>query len=210
MTAPETVTQRVFAKTLGRVVARPVFLAIPSWPLRTALGEMSDLLLEGQRTVSTKAEAAGFRFTHAGLEPALRDLLVARQAPLTVHYNAACPVCEAEISHYRRVVKAHHAPVAFSDIGSQPDVLAAHGVSDRELVHRMHVSMPGGEIASGVDAFIAIWRRLPGYRWLAQLVALPVMRQLFSTAYEWLAVPLLAAWNARRDRRHLIDANPQE
>jgi predicted DCC family thiol-disulfide oxidoreductase YuxK len=65
----------------------------------------------------------------------------------------------------------------------------------------MHVCNDDGEVASGVDAFIAVWRRLPRFRWLAVLVALPGPRQLFSAAYEWIAVPTLAAWNARRERR---------
>lgn len=202
VTAPEPVTHRVFMKSLGRTLARPVFLRVPAWPLKATLGEMADLLLEGQRTDSTKVTAAGFRFRHGDLDAALHDLLVERPAPVTVHYNGACPVCDAEIAHYRRAANENHAPVAFADIASHPGALAGRGITDGELMRRMHVSAPGGHIASGVDAFIAIWRRLPRHRWLALIVALPVIRQLFSASYEWIAVPMLAAWNARRERRH--------
>lgn len=202
VTAPQTVTQKDFMATLGRVLHRPVLFKVPAWALRFGLGEMSDLLVEGQRTVCTRSEAGGFNFTHPTLEGALADLLIAPQAQITVLYNAACPVCDAEISHYRRAANENAAPLAFSDINVNTGTLADRGISDLDLKRRMHVAAPNGEVASGVDAFLAIWRRLPNYRWLAALVALPGIRQLCSAAYEWVAVPLLAAWNARRERQN--------
>jgi len=74
-TAPNPVTQREFARTLGRVLARPAFLPLPAFVLRLGLGEASGLLLDGVAARPVKALAAGFRFEHAELEPALRDLL---------------------------------------------------------------------------------------------------------------------------------------
>ena len=202
VTAPETVTQSQFMATLGRVLRRPVWFKVPAWALRFGLGEMSDLLVEGQRTTSARAEAAGFSFAHPKLEGALANLLRVPQGEVTVLYNAACPVCDAEISHYRRAANENAAPLAFSDININTGTLAERGISDRDLKRRMHVATQSGEVASGVDAFLAIWRRLPNYRWLAALVALPGIRQMFSAAYEWIAVPVLAAWNARRERHN--------
>ena len=51
------VTQRAFAKTLGRALRRPVFFRIPAGALRLALGEMADLFLHGQRTESGTGQA---------------------------------------------------------------------------------------------------------------------------------------------------------
>ena len=201
VTAPEPVPHREFMAELGKTLGRPVLFRIPAWPLRTLLGEMSGLLLEGQRAVPANAAAAGFRFRFAELEAALHDLLRPRLDPITVHYNESCPVCNAEIEHYRRAANENDAPVAFSAIGHDPGALAGSGITDPELKRRMHVSTAGGRIASGADAFIAIWRRLPGYRWLAAVVSLPVIRQLASAIYEWGAVPMLAAYNAWRERR---------
>jgi hypothetical protein len=73
-TAPEPVAQREFIKTLARVLHRPQFLRAPAITLRLLLGEMSQLLLEGQQVVPAKALANGFTFAHPTLEPALRDL----------------------------------------------------------------------------------------------------------------------------------------
>lgn len=201
ITAPEPVSNRDFMGELGRTLGRPVLFRIPAWPLRAATGEMSDLLLEGQRAVPGNAMAAGFEFRFARLGEALDDLLRRRLDAITVHYNEGCPVCNAEIEHYRRAADKNNAPVAFSAIGHDPGALDSSGITDLELKRRLHVSTVGGSVASGADAFIAIWRRLPGYRWLAAVVSLPGIRQLASALYEWGAVPTLAAYNAWRERR---------
>jgi uncharacterized protein len=74
-TAPQPVTNREFAQTLGRVLRRPALLATPAPALKLMFGEMADLLLTGQRVVPQRAQAAGFEFGHPHLEEALRDLL---------------------------------------------------------------------------------------------------------------------------------------
>lgn len=74
-TAPQPVTSAEFARTLGRVLHRPARLPLPGIVLRIAFGEMSRLLLTGQRVVPARALAAGFSFRFADLEAALRDVL---------------------------------------------------------------------------------------------------------------------------------------
>jgi uncharacterized protein (TIGR01777 family) len=73
-TAPAPVTNREFTRTLGRVLRRPAVLQAPAFVLQTVLGEMSSMLLTGQRVLPANAEQLGFRFTYRTLEPALRDL----------------------------------------------------------------------------------------------------------------------------------------
>ena len=73
-TAPEPVTNREFTHTLGRVLRRPAVLHAPAFALRAAMGEMSSMVLNGQRVLPAHAEDLGFRFTHRTLEPALRSL----------------------------------------------------------------------------------------------------------------------------------------
>jgi uncharacterized protein (TIGR01777 family) len=74
-TAPEPVTNREFAHTLGRVMRRPAFMPAPGFALRLILGEMADaLLLTGQRAVPDTAQRAGFPFTYRTLDAALRAL----------------------------------------------------------------------------------------------------------------------------------------
>lgn len=76
ITAPEPVTNRVFARTLGRVLHRPSFLPTPAFPLRVAFGEMADeALLAGQRVIPARATAERFAFLYPSLESSLRHVL---------------------------------------------------------------------------------------------------------------------------------------
>jgi uncharacterized protein len=75
-TSPHPVTNREFATTLGRVLARPALLPVPAAALRLAFGEMADVaILSSQRVLPARLEAAGFAFRYPELEPALRHLL---------------------------------------------------------------------------------------------------------------------------------------
>lgn len=75
LTAPKIVTNRTFAKALGGVLGRPSLMAAPAPILRLALGEMSALLLDGQRAVSLKLQDAGFNFTYGDVKNALQDII---------------------------------------------------------------------------------------------------------------------------------------
>jgi NAD dependent epimerase/dehydratase family enzyme len=71
--APEQVRQREVARVVGGVLHRPSLLPTPAAALRLALGEQADLLLHGQRAVSTKL--AGGEFVYPELKPALVQAL---------------------------------------------------------------------------------------------------------------------------------------
>jgi uncharacterized protein len=73
--APAPVRQREFMETLGRVLGRPSFMPTPALPLRIGMGEMSTLILDGQRAVPAVLSDRAFTFAHPDLEPALRALL---------------------------------------------------------------------------------------------------------------------------------------
>ena len=76
LVAPNPVSNRVFTKTLGKVLNRPTFMTVPAFALRTLMGQMAEeMLLSGQRVQPKKLLDSGFRFSHAELEPALRAVL---------------------------------------------------------------------------------------------------------------------------------------
>jgi uncharacterized protein (TIGR01777 family) len=74
LTAPEPVTNRELSRALGEALGRPSFLKAPGFALRLALGEMADVVLEGQRAVPERLLAAGFEFEFPNVRAALADL----------------------------------------------------------------------------------------------------------------------------------------
>jgi hypothetical protein len=78
ITAPTPVTNRDFAKTLGRVLGRPAVVPVPAFALRMAFGtEGAAMLQSGQRVIPKRLLSSGFAFRFPTLEPALRHLLAA-------------------------------------------------------------------------------------------------------------------------------------
>jgi uncharacterized protein (TIGR01777 family) len=72
--APKPVRNREFAKTLGSVLHRPAFMPMPAFALKIGLGELSLLLLGGQRATPVRLLQAGFTFQFTDLRAALDDL----------------------------------------------------------------------------------------------------------------------------------------
>nr|WP_314530144.1 TIGR01777 family oxidoreductase [uncultured Pseudomonas sp.] len=72
--APKPVRNSEFAKTLGAVLHRPAFMPMPTLALKVCLGEMSLLLLGGQKAMPVRLLEAGFTFQFTDLRAALDDL----------------------------------------------------------------------------------------------------------------------------------------
>jgi hypothetical protein len=74
-TAPHPVTNREFAKAVGRALRRPSLVPAPAFALRLLVGEMADpLLLTGQRAVPAVAQAHGYHFRYPEIDIALRGI----------------------------------------------------------------------------------------------------------------------------------------
>jgi len=75
LTAPDPLRNRDFVRLLGRTMRRPAFVPTPSFALKTIFGEMSTVLLDGQRAVPARLQEAGYEYLYSGVEDALRALL---------------------------------------------------------------------------------------------------------------------------------------
>lgn len=75
LTAPRPLTNRDFSHALGKALRRPSFAFAPSIALRAVLGEMADMLLQGQRAVPHRLMEMGYAFRYPEALPALRNLL---------------------------------------------------------------------------------------------------------------------------------------
>lgn len=74
-TAPQPLKMRDFCSVLGKVMGRPSWLPVPGYILRLGLGEMADLVLNGQRVIPEKLLAAGYQFQYPTVEGALTEIL---------------------------------------------------------------------------------------------------------------------------------------
>ncbi|MFC4304862.1 TIGR01777 family oxidoreductase [Cohnella boryungensis] len=72
--APKPVTNDEFGRVLGKVARRPHWFPVPGSLLRLVLGEMSTLVLTGQKAMPRKLLDHGFKFAFPKLEEALRDI----------------------------------------------------------------------------------------------------------------------------------------
>lgn len=73
-TAPNPVTMAEFSKTLGETLNRPSWATVPGGVLALVLGEMSEILLNGQRALPQAALKLGYQFRYPHLLPALQSL----------------------------------------------------------------------------------------------------------------------------------------
>ncbi|AYO82185.1 thiol-disulfide oxidoreductase DCC family protein [Methylobacterium brachiatum] len=125
---------------------------------------------------------------------------------LTVYYDGGCPLCRAEIGHYRQCRGAER--IAFVDVGrTAPEVGLGPDLDRADALRRFHVRDADGQLVSGAAAFARLWRVLPQWHWLGRLLDLRVfglrpLLPLAEAAYR-LSLPLrprLARLIARRHR----------
>jgi uncharacterized protein (TIGR01777 family) len=74
--APQHVTHGNFMRILGKVTDLPVLpVPLPGFVLRTVFGEMSDMILKGNRVSSEKIVNSGYSFLYKNLEDALINVM---------------------------------------------------------------------------------------------------------------------------------------
>ena len=100
---------------------------------------------------------------------------------ITVFYDGKCGLCSREISHYMKI----STPKTFiwRDIANEPQHLRKINVPQSDALRRLHVSDQVGTIYVGIDAFITIWKKLPRWRLLAVICAIPGVKYILSVLY---------------------------
>jgi uncharacterized protein (TIGR01777 family) len=74
--APMPVTNEELMRTLGGVLQRPSWLAVPAWALWLRFGEGAGVLLSSQRATSARLHELSYQWQYPALEGALRNLLL--------------------------------------------------------------------------------------------------------------------------------------
>jgi len=75
MTAPESLRMKEFCHVLGKVLHRPSSLPVPTFALKLLAGDMSEMLITGQKVVPKKLQEYGYTFKYPQCEEALRAIL---------------------------------------------------------------------------------------------------------------------------------------
>ncbi|MFB4213819.1 TIGR01777 family oxidoreductase [Shouchella sp. JSM 1781072] len=75
LTAPHPVRMQQLNRTIAKVTGRPHWIPAPSFAIKTALGQMSTLILDGAYIFPRKAIQHGFEFHYDDPEKALQQLL---------------------------------------------------------------------------------------------------------------------------------------
>ena len=201
--APAAVRQREFQRALTHSLHRPLWLRIPAFALRWSLGEMAELLVHGQRVAPRRLLNDGFEFRHFTLDSALRDLVPDRAgAPALraldrgceVWFNGDCPVCSLEIGAYARAAERRNLPLRFHDSMRVSRPLAAYSLRREHLERRLYLRDEQGRIVSGFPAVLALWARIPEYRWLARVFSWTPLRAFCESLYDHVVAPGLAHW----------------
>jgi predicted DCC family thiol-disulfide oxidoreductase YuxK len=110
---------------------------------------------------------------------------------VTVYFDGACPLCSREIEHYRH--KDHEQRLRFVDISLPAFSAETEGLDPVRVQQVMHVRLPSGALVTGVDAFVEIWKVLPGFAALAKVASLPGIHLGLRVGYRGFAAirPLL-------------------
>ena len=100
---------------------------------------------------------------------------------IKVFYDGKCGMCSREIRHYMKI--SPRETFIWRDIANEPQHLKEINVSQSYALKRLHVIDQDGKIKIGVDAFIAIWSKIPRWRLLAFLCAMPGIKFTLGVLY---------------------------
>ncbi len=101
---------------------------------------------------------------------------------IKVFYDGKCGLCAREIAYYK--VRDKDAAIEWVDVSSSHATLDALDISVATALKHMHAQLEDGRLVRGVDAFIQIWQRIPGWQKLASVASFKPMKVILDFFYE--------------------------
>jgi predicted DCC family thiol-disulfide oxidoreductase YuxK len=132
----------------------------------------------------------------------MKESTMAQFDTASVYFDGLCPLCSREIDHYRKLAGAEL--IRFVDITRddfQPEV---EGVNPQQVHKVLHMRTRDGDLQTGIDAFIEIWKLLHRYQWAAKWAQYGGIRILLKMGYSMFAQ--LRPYLPRRSRE--CEASP--
>ncbi len=128
--------------------------------------------------------------------------------PLTLFYDAACPVCSLEMDTLR--ARDHDGRLVFIDIAAQGFDPTPYGVTLASMNGEIHAQRPDGSLIRGVEVLRLAYAAV-GLGWVLRPTGWALLRPLSDAAYRVFAchrrpishaaAPLIDALRACRARR---------
>lgn len=128
--------------------------------------------------------------------------------PLTLLYDAGCPVCSLEMDHLRS--RNHEGRLVFIDIAAPGFDPAPFGATLADMNAEIHARRADGEVIRGVQVLRLAYEAV-GLGWVWRPTAWPPLRALSEVGYRVfarhrqgisrMAAPLINAIRAQRARR---------
>ncbi len=100
--------------------------------------------------------------------------------PVTVYFDGSCPLCVAEIDHFKRMDSNNR--LNLIDVSTE-EPLKGSLITRQAAMARFHVRLANGRYLSGAEGFIEVWRAIPAWRWLARFADIPGMALLLEFFY---------------------------
>jgi predicted DCC family thiol-disulfide oxidoreductase YuxK len=130
--------------------------------------------------------------------------------PLTLLYDANCPVCALEMDHLREHTEAGR--LVFVDIGAEGFDPTPYGASFEAMDAEVHAVLPDGSVIKGVEV-LRLAYDAAGLGWVMRPTGWAPLRPLFDLGYRVFArhrrhisratAPLIGVVRAMRARRTL-------
>jgi predicted DCC family thiol-disulfide oxidoreductase YuxK len=100
---------------------------------------------------------------------------------IRVLYDSECPLCAREIRFLER--RDHgRGRVQFEDIAAPDFDPGRYGLSDRDVMARIHGVLPSGEVVEGLEVFRRVYAGV-GLGWLMAPTRWPGVRRVAEWAY---------------------------
>ncbi|HEX4336327.1 MAG TPA: DUF393 domain-containing protein [Polyangiaceae bacterium] len=102
-----------------------------------------------------------------------------------VFFDGECPLCTREIALLRRL-DANRERILFTDIAAPGFDPMPYGVSQDDLMAKIHGRLPDGRLIEGVEVFRRLYDAV-GFGLLVKVTRLPLVASLLDAAYRWFA-----------------------
>jgi predicted DCC family thiol-disulfide oxidoreductase YuxK len=104
---------------------------------------------------------------------------------ISVFFDGKCNLCSKEINYYQRIAPKN--TFNWVDITKTPGELDKFEIKLSDGLRLMHVADSRGNIFTGVDAFIIMWKQIKYWKFLGLFVSLPIVKQITKLLYQYFA-----------------------